>query len=94
MESLSGTFFILILHMYIWMKWAKTDFHRSEKGVKLFGTRTLDLFFTILLTLWSIKEVTYWSPDNIMIRTIIDISAVGIIIWYRVFKLPNKHSQK
>jgi len=94
MENLSGTFFILTLHMYIWMKWAKTDFYRSINGVKLISfTRLLDIAFTLLITIWSVKVVNYWKPDNISIRIIIDMIAVSIIIWYRIYKLPsNKKS--
>jgi hypothetical protein len=93
MENISGTLFILTLHMYIWMKWAKTDFFRSQKNVRLwFSTRTLDLIFTIILTIWSVKVVNYWKPDLIIIRMIIDSTAVGIIIWYRLYSLPKKYS--
>ncbi len=91
MENLSGTFFILILHMYIWMKWAKSDFFRSQKGVKFINfTRLIDIIFTLIITIWSVKVVNYWKPDNIIVRLIIDISVVSIIIWYRFIKLPNK----
>jgi len=96
MENISGTVFILVLHMYIWMKWAKADFFRMIlKGKKADFMRIVDLIVTIIITVWSVNVVQYWSPsEHSIIRLLIDIVPIAVIIWYRVKYIPEKHAKK
>lgn len=88
--ELSGVLFLLFLHLYTMIKAAKIDAYIS-KGGKLKFNRLVYISISAFIILFSLLSVKYWTPDNLLLRAIIDIIAVGAIIYYRFYVLDKKY---
>ena len=80
-----GAVFLLFLHPYAAMKWAKVDAYLANGGVLKYSRLQYALIGVFIIT-FSLVFTTYYSPENLYIRGLVDIVAVGLIAIYR-FKL-------
>jgi len=83
-EQLLGLIFLGILHAYIWYGWGKADFYaaRSGKGL-LSAKRIVTIAIPLTVTFLSILVVDYPHPESVLLRIVVETTAVSLVIAWR-----------